>query len=54
MSTLRAFVELSQEPKQSQYPGLHDVFREGDPDADTLRQPVDFYSPDTFNYDSER
>ncbi|HVT79998.1 MAG TPA: alkaline phosphatase D family protein [Phycisphaerae bacterium] len=32
------------------YPGLHDVFREGDPDADKLRQPIDFYSPDTFNY----
>src|SRR4029077_10048620 len=22
----------------------------GDPDANLLRQPVDFYSPDTFNY----
>lgn len=32
------------------FPGLHDVYREGDPDADSLRQPVDFYSPDTFNY----
>lgn len=32
------------------FPGLHNVFREGDPDADTLRQPFDFYSPDTFNY----
>ncbi len=32
------------------YPGLFDVTREGDPDADTLRQPIDFYSPDTFNY----
>jgi hypothetical protein len=30
--------------------GLFNVFREGDPDADVLRQPVDFYSPDTFNY----
>ncbi len=38
---------VNQDP---QYPGLHDVFREGDPDADALRQPVDFYSPDTFNY----
>ncbi len=32
------------------YPGLHDVVRDGDPNADTLRQPVDFYSPDTFNF----
>jgi phosphodiesterase/alkaline phosphatase D-like protein len=31
-------------------PGLFNVFREGDPDANLLRQPVDFYSPDTFNY----
>lgn len=31
------------------YPGLHHVFREGDPLADKLRQPIDFYSPDTFN-----
>jgi hypothetical protein len=32
------------------YPGLHQVRRLGDPQADTLRQPADFYSPDTFNY----
>jgi phosphodiesterase/alkaline phosphatase D-like protein len=32
------------------FPGLQNVSREGDPDADSLRQPVDFYSPDTFNY----
>jgi alkaline phosphatase D len=32
------------------YPGLSNVYREGDPDANSLRQPVDFYSPDTFNY----
>jgi phosphodiesterase/alkaline phosphatase D-like protein len=32
------------------YPGLHDVFREGDPNANTARQAIDFYSPDTFNY----
>jgi phosphodiesterase/alkaline phosphatase D-like protein len=32
------------------YPGLHSVTREGDPFADSLRQPIDFYSPDTFNY----
>ncbi len=32
------------------YPGLHDVVRENDPNSDTLRQPIDFYSPDTFNY----
>jgi len=31
-------------------PGLKQVWREGDPDADKLRQPVDFFSPDTFNY----
>lgn len=29
---------------------IQNVFREGDPDADILRQPVDFYTPDTFNY----
>ena len=34
----------------SKFPGLQNVFREGDPEADTLRQPVDFYTPDTFNY----
>ena len=32
------------------YPGLRNVTRLGDPAADTLRQPADFYSPDTFNY----
>ena len=32
------------------FPGLHSVFREGDPSADLIRQPFDFYSPDTFNY----
>src|SRR5215831_1365043 len=32
------------------YPGLNHVQRLGDPDADALRQPADFYSPDTFNY----
>jgi phosphodiesterase/alkaline phosphatase D-like protein len=32
------------------FPGLTSVFREGDPDADRLRQPIDFYSPDSFNY----
>src|SRR5262249_33103710 len=31
------------------YPGLNHVSL-GDPDADELRQPADFYSPDTFNY----
>ncbi len=30
--------------------GLKNVVREGDPNANTLRQAVDFYSPDTFNY----
>jgi hypothetical protein len=34
----------------SQYPGLHNLTREGDSSADMLRQPIDFYSPDTFNY----
>ena len=32
------------------FPGLHEVFREGDPDAAVAPSPVDFYSPDTFNY----
>jgi len=32
------------------YPGLRNVMRLDDPNADTLRQPADFYSPDTFNY----
>jgi phosphodiesterase/alkaline phosphatase D-like protein len=34
------------------FPGLQNVYREGDPLADSLRRPVDFYSPDTFNYAS--
>jgi phosphodiesterase/alkaline phosphatase D-like protein len=34
------------------FPGLQNVYREGDPNADALRRPVDFYSPDTFNYAS--
>ena len=34
----------------AKFPGLQKVFREGDTNADNLRQPVDFYSPDTFNY----
>jgi phosphodiesterase/alkaline phosphatase D-like protein len=32
------------------FAGLKNVVREGDPTADTSRQAVDFYSPDTFNY----
>ena len=36
----------------SNYPGLHNVVRENDPQADDLRQPVDFYSPDTFNFNT--
>jgi phosphodiesterase/alkaline phosphatase D-like protein len=32
------------------YHGLQNVTRLGDPHADKLRQPADFYSPDTFNY----
>ena len=34
----------------SNFLNVKNVFREGDPNANTLRQPVDFYSPDTFNY----
>ena len=34
----------------SNYPGLHDLFRDGDPTAASSPQPVDFYSPDTFNF----
>src|SRR5262249_48922046 len=32
------------------FPGLKQVFREGDPEADTMRSAVDFFSVDTFNY----
>ena len=32
------------------YPGLKNLFRENDATAATSPQPVDFYSPDTFNY----
>lgn len=32
------------------YPGLHDLDREGDPTAGTNPQALDFYSPDTFNF----
>jgi uncharacterized protein YjiK/2',3'-cyclic-nucleotide 2'-phosphodiesterase (5'-nucleotidase family)/phosphodiesterase/alkaline phosphatase D-like protein len=32
------------------YAGLKNVYREGNPNADTTRQAIDFYSPDTFNY----
>ncbi len=32
------------------FPGLQKVFREGDPQADQHREPIDFFSPDTFNY----
>jgi uncharacterized protein YjiK/phosphodiesterase/alkaline phosphatase D-like protein len=32
------------------YPGLHNLSREGDPTAGSSPQPVDFYSPDTFNF----
>ena len=34
----------------SNFYGLKNVVREGDPNADASRQPFDFYSPDTFNY----
>jgi hypothetical protein len=32
------------------FPGLANVWREGDPTAATDPKPFDFYSPDTFNY----
>ena len=32
------------------FPGLHNVFRLGDPNASTSPSPVDFFSPDAFNY----
>jgi len=32
------------------YPGLHDLQRLDDPAASASPQPVDFYSPDTFNF----
>jgi len=32
------------------FPGLERVFHEGDPSAATSPSPVDFFSPDTFNY----
>jgi phosphodiesterase/alkaline phosphatase D-like protein len=32
------------------YPGLHDLYRKGDPTAARNPQPVDFYSPDSFNF----
>jgi phosphodiesterase/alkaline phosphatase D-like protein len=34
------------------FPGLINVSREGDPNANANRSPFDFYSPDTFNYAS--
>ena len=32
------------------FAGLKQVYREGDPEADKRRDPIDFYSSDTFNY----
>ena len=32
------------------FPGLRSVFRQGDPNAAASPSPVDFFSPDTFNY----
>jgi hypothetical protein len=32
------------------FPGLRSVFRQDDPNASTSPSPVDFVSPDTFNY----
>lgn len=34
------------------YPGLKNVFRENDPNAATTPSAVDFYSPDTFNFNT--
>lgn len=34
------------------YPGLKNVVREGDSNANTCPVAIDFYSPDTFNYDA--
>jgi phosphodiesterase/alkaline phosphatase D-like protein len=34
------------------FPGLINVSREGDPNANANRSPFDFYAPDTFNYAS--
>ncbi len=38
---------LGLDPKN---PRVHNVEREFDPNANQLRRPVDFFSPDTFNY----
>lgn len=43
----QGFDPIGLDPK---FPGLQNVFREGDPQADSLRQPIDFSSLDTFNY----
>jgi alkaline phosphatase D len=32
------------------FPGLRNVFRDGDPNASASPSAVDFFSPDTFNY----
>jgi alkaline phosphatase D len=45
--TLRGIDPIGLDPS---FPGLHAVFREGDSAADIVRQPFDFFSPDTFNY----
>ncbi|BAZ13044.1 putative phosphodiesterase/alkaline phosphatase D [Calothrix sp. NIES-4071] len=34
----------------AKFPGLQKVYREGHPQADQYREPIDFFSPDTFNY----
>ena len=34
------------------YPGLKNIFRESDATANSAPQAVDFYSPDTFNYNT--
>ena len=45
--TAKGFDPLGLDPTN---PRIHNVYREFDPAADSQRSPVDFYSPDTFNY----
>src|SRR5262249_24390776 len=37
---------------ESAYTPFTMIYREGDPTASTSPQPIDFYSPDTFNFSS--
>jgi hypothetical protein len=50
LAAAQAAVGMDPNGLNPDFPGLLNLFREGDPDADVVRQPVDFYSPDTFNY----